>query len=113
MNPPGAMDHNKGEPAPEFQIEFAHRLDHLGPETDPDTLVRLLPYYLLQLFVAGWVYNIIWICSHSHSRSPLALLSLSSQMRGYTFLGLTEPSEEEERDGVGYWGLRIVPKPSL
>jgi hypothetical protein len=44
MNPPGAMDHNKGEPAPEFQIEFAHRLDHLGPETDPDTLVRLLPY---------------------------------------------------------------------
>ena len=44
MNPPGAMGHDKGEPAPEFQIEFAHRLDHLGPETDPDTLVRLLPY---------------------------------------------------------------------
>ena len=25
-----------------FQIEFAHRMDHLGPETDPNTLVHAL-----------------------------------------------------------------------
>ena len=26
--------------APAFQLEFYHRLDHLGPETSPDTLRR-------------------------------------------------------------------------
>ncbi len=35
------------------------------------------------------------------------------QMRGYKFLGLVNPSDQEIRDGIGYWGLRVVPKPKL
>ena len=50
-------------------MDFYHRLDHLGPETGPDTL-----------------------------------------MRGYKYLGLLSPTKEERKEGVGYWGLRIVPK---
>ena len=38
MNPPGAV--YRGAPAAEFDISFSHRLDHLGPETEPDTLQR-------------------------------------------------------------------------
>ena len=68
MNPPGAMLH-PGAPAQEWGIEFSHRLDHLGPESEPDTL-----------------------------------------MRGYKYLGLLSPTNEERKEGVGYWGLRIVPK---
>eukprot|EP01051_Picozoa_sp_SAG22_P016736 SAG22_NODE_2427_length_2582_cov_1.272251_1_plen_73_part_00 len=52
-----------------FSIDFAHRLDHLGPETEPDTL-----------------------------------------RRGYKSIGLVELSEQDKRDGIGGWGLRIVPK---
>jgi hypothetical protein len=67
LNPPGTV--HRGAEQPEFAIEFSHRLDHLGPSTAPDTL-----------------------------------------MRGYKHLGLLAPTAEEREEGVGYWGLRVVPK---
>ena len=36
--------HPEGQEQPEFVIEFSHRLDHLGPDTEPDTLMRGYKY---------------------------------------------------------------------
>ena len=46
LNTPGTTQ-GDGIAAPGFQIEFMHRLDHLGPDTEPDTLVRKI--YTLEL----------------------------------------------------------------
>ena len=42
LNPPGVV--HKGQEQQEFAIEFSHRLDHLGPDTEPDTLMRGYKY---------------------------------------------------------------------
>ena len=42
LNPPGVV--YKQQEQQEFAIEFSHRLDHLGPDTEPDTLMRGYKY---------------------------------------------------------------------
>ena len=106
--------------SPEFAIEFAHRLDHLGPDTEPDTLVRPLRAVNNHsdkfIGIPGF-RNTLAAPASRYSTGPTTAAPLSHpkkgvrlQMRGYKSLGLLGLSEQEEREGIGGWGLRIVPR---
>eukprot|EP01045_Picozoa_sp_COSAG04_P025067 COSAG04_NODE_3227_length_3026_cov_3.689785_4_plen_140_part_00 len=79
--------------APAFQLEFYHRLDHLGAETSPDTLRRGYLRALLHLTSSSNVYRLF--CKRD------------IDIAACTDLGWGEPKADEEP--VGFWGLKATP----
>ena len=82
--------------APAFQLEFYHRLDHLGPDTSPDTLRR---GYLRECRGS--------LLSGVTSSSNVYRLFCKRDIAACTDLGWGEPKADEEP--VGYWGLKATP----
>ena len=83
--------------APAFQLEFYHRLDHLGPGTSPDTLRRGYLRESRGSFLSGDTSWAFYRPLHKRTHDIAAC----------TDLGWGEPKPDEEP--VGYWGLKATP----